>query len=395
MSLSFMWRAFYPMLLCLALAVPANADMVFVLNSGDASISVLDARERSELRRMPALREVHHAVLTPDGSTLVVGDSGGNELIFLDPSTGELRNRVRVSNPYHLEYSPDGKYLVVASLRRDQVDIYDAGTMALLGRLQQPDKPSHIAFSPDSRFVYVTLQGTGEVVAIDLSTRAAAWTVAVGPEPAGIIWHRGRLIIGLMGSTDFVQLDPTTKAVSRAFSVGRGAHVVVPSPDGRSLYATARVESGLWEVDAETLEVKRRFDVPGGPDCISFDPDGRLWMTLRWLGRVGVLDPRTGTLEQIRVGRSPHGIFVMPRRDGMRADFAAIMPGAVSGSRPLPRPLQARQGEIPADRPVPPVMSAAPSLAPGPSVQPTRNSRRAGLDMPILTVTPVRVETFR
>jgi hypothetical protein len=118
-------------------------------------------------------------------------------------------------------------------------------------------------------------------------------------------------------------------------------------------------------------------------------------MTLRWLGRVGVLDPRTGTLEQIRVGRSPHGIFVMPRRDGMRADFAAIMPGAVSGSRPLPRPLQARQGEIPADRPVPPVMSAAPSLAPGPSVQPTRNSRRAGLDMPILTVTPVRVETFR
>jgi DNA-binding beta-propeller fold protein YncE len=395
MSVSFMWRACYPILLCLALSVPANADMVFVLNSGDASISVLDARERTELRRMPALREVHHAVLTPDGSTLVVGDSGGNELIFLDPGTGELRNRVRISNPYHLEYSPDGKYLVVASLRRDQVDIYDAGTMALLGRLQQPDKPSHVAFSPDSRFAYVTLQGTGEVVAVDLVTRMAAWTVAVGPEPAGIIWHRGRLIIGLMGSTNFVQLDPMTRQVTHAFSVGRGAHVVVASPDGRSLYATARVESGLWEVDADTLEVRRRFDVPGGPDCISFDPDGRLWMTLRWLGRVGVLDPRTGTLEQIRVGRSPHGIFVMPRRHGMRADFAAIMPGATSGSRPLPRPLQARQGETPADRPVPPVVSAAPSLAPGPSVHPARNSRRAGLDMPILTITPVRVETLR
>jgi len=395
MSVGFMWRAFYPLLICLVLAVPANADMVFVLNSGDASISVLDARERTELRRMPALREVHHAVLTPDGSTLVVGDSGGNELIFLDPRTGELRDRVRISNPYHLEYSPDGKYLVVASLRRDQVDIYDAGTMALLGRLQQPDKPSHIAFSPDSRFAYITLQGTGEVVAVDLATREAAWTVAVGPEPAGIIWHRGRLIIGLMGSTDFVQLEPTTREVTRAFSVGRGAHVVVASPDGRSLYATARVESGLWEVDADTLEVKRRFDVPGGPDCISFDPDGRLWMTLRWLGRVGVLDPRTGTLEQIRVGRSPHGIFVMPRRDGMRADFAAIMPGATSGSRPLPRPLQARQGETPADRPVPPVISAAPSLTPGPSVPPARNSRRASLDMPVLTITMVRVETFR
>ncbi len=387
-----MWRIFFVVFVCMGLAPMARADIVFVLNSGDASISVLDARERTEIRRMPALREVHHAVLTPDGHTLVVGDSGGNELVFLDPATGELRQRVRISNPYHLEYSPDGRHLVVASLRRDQIDIYDAGTLALLARLNQPDKPSHVAFSPDSRFVYVTLQGSGEVVAIDLATREAAWTVPVGPEPAGIIWHRGRLLVGLMGSSDFVQLNPATRAVSHAFSVGRGAHVVVPSPDGRSLYATARVESGVWEVDAVTLEVKRRFDVPGGPDCIAFDPDGRLWMTLRWLGRVGVLDPRTGALEQIRVGRSPHGIFVMPRREGVRADFAAIMPGATSGSRPLPRPLAPRPGENPADRPAPPVMASAPSLAPGPSVAP-RASRRA--DMPNLVITPVRVERGR
>ena len=384
-----MWR--YALLLPLLLAAPSRADIVFVLNSGDASISVLDARERAEIRRMPALREVHHAVLTPDGGTLVVGDSGGNELVFLDPATGEVRRRERISNPYHLEYSPDGKFLVVASLRRDQVDIYDAGTLALLARLNQPDKPSHVAFSPDSRFVYVTLQGSGEVVAVDLTTREPAWTVPVGPEPAGIIWHRGRLLIGLMGSSEFVQLNPTTREVTAGFSVGRGAHVVVPSPDGRSLYATARVESGVWEVDAETLEVRRRFDVPGGPDCIAFDPDGRLWMTLRWLGRVGVLDPRTGTLDQIRVGRSPHGIFVMPRREGVRADFAAISPGAMSGSRPLPRPLALRPGEHPANLPAPPMLAAAPALAPGPTVTP-RATRRAATDVPSLVITPVRVE---
>ncbi len=386
-----MWRLAAFFSFAIGVALPARADIVFVLNSGDASISVLDARERAEIRRMPALREVHHAVLTPDGATLVVGDSGANELIFLDPATGEVRRRERVSNPYHLEYSPDGKYLVVASLRRDQVDIYDAGTMALLARLNQPDKPSHVAFSPDSRFVYVTLQGSGEVVAIDLTTREPAWTVPVGPEPAGIIWHRGKLLVGLMGSSEFIQLNPLTREVTPGFSVGRGAHVVVPSPDGRSLYATARVESGVWEVDAETLEVRRRFDVPGGPDCITFDPDGRMWMTLRWLGRVGVLDPRTGTLDQIRVGRSPHGIFVMPRREGVRADFAAIMPGAVSGSRPLPRPLALRPGEASPDGPAPPVLAAAPNLAPGPTVTP-RASRRASGEVPSLVITPVRVE---
>jgi YVTN family beta-propeller protein len=168
-----MWRA--ALLLLLSTALPARADTVFVLNSGDASISVLDAVTRTETRRIPVLREVHHLVVTPDGRELVVGDSGGNELFFLDPQSGEIRRRERISNPYHLEYSPNGRYLVIASLRRDQIDIYDAATLTLLQRFRRPDKPSHVAFSPDSRFVYVTLQGTGQVAAVDMATRATIW----------------------------------------------------------------------------------------------------------------------------------------------------------------------------------------------------------------------------
>ncbi|MEI6159537.1 MAG: beta-propeller fold lactonase family protein [Roseococcus sp.] len=327
------------MLLLLSTALPARADTVFVLNSGDASISVVDAVTRTETRRIPLLREAHHLVVSPDGRDLVIGDSGGNELFFLDPQTGEIRRRERISNPYHLEYSPNGRYLVVASLRRDQIDIYDAETLALLQRFRQPDKPSHVAFSPDSRFAYVTLQGTGQVAAVDMSTRATIWIQDVGPEPAGIIWHRGRLLIGLMGRTDFVTLDPETREVRSAFQVGRGAHNVFPSPDGLTLYATSRVDSRIAQVDAATLEVRRVFDVPGGPDCIAFDADGRLYATLRWIGRVVVLDTNTGEQAQIRVGRSPHGIFVMPRRPGLGADFAFASAGSVSGSRPMPQPV--------------------------------------------------------
>lgn len=331
-----MWRLVVAVLL---LAWPARADLVFVLNSGDANIGVMDATTRQEIRRIPVLREAHHLVVSPDGRELVVGDSGGNELFFLDPASGELLRRLRISNPYHLEYSPDGRYFVVASLRRSQIDIYDAETKTLLQRFRQPDKPSHIAFSPDSRWVYVTLQGTGQVAAVDMTTRTTAWVVDVGPEPAGIIWHRGRLLIGLMGRDEFVSLDPATREVRTAFRVGRGAHNVFPSPDGRHLYATSRVESRIAEIDAETLAVTRVFEVPGGPDCIAFDSEGRIYATLRWIGRVLVLDPRTGEQAQMRVGRSPHGIFVMPRRPGLGADFAFAEPGARSGSRPLPAPV--------------------------------------------------------
>ena len=62
--------------------------------------------------------------------------------------------------------------------------------------------------------------------------------------------------------------------------------------------------------DPVTLKIIQQWNVPGGPDCITYDAEGRLWVTLRWIGRVGVLDPETGVQEQFRVGRSPHGILI-------------------------------------------------------------------------------------
>ena len=180
-----------------------------------------------------------------------------------------------------------------------------------------------------------------------MATRTTAWIQDVGPEPAGIIWHRGKLLIGLMGRTDFVTLDPQTREVRSAFQVGRGAHNVFPAPDGLTLYATSRVDSRIAEVDAETLTVRRVFEVPGGPDCIAFDLEGRIYATLRWVGRVLMLDPRTGEQAQMRVGRSPHGIFVMPRAPGTAPNFAFASAGAVSGSRPVaaPAPVAAAPAE--------------------------------------------------
>jgi streptogramin lyase len=72
------------------------------------------------------------------------------------------------------------------------------------------------------------------------------------------------------------------------------------------------VQSRIAEIDPISLEVRRIHEVPGGPDCIAFAPDGAVWATLRWAGRIARLDPNKGEFSTIRVGRSPHGIFVQP-----------------------------------------------------------------------------------
>jgi DNA-binding beta-propeller fold protein YncE len=267
-----------------------------------------------------------------------------------------VKRRERISNPYHLEYSPDGRHLVVASLRRDQVDIYEAATLTLVHRLRPGDMPSHVAFAPDSRTVYVTLQGDRALVAIDLATRNEIWRAEVGPEPAGVIWHRGRLIVGVMGADHFVTVNPETREVGRAFTLGRGAHTIFPSPDGRALFATSRVDSRLAEVDPETLEVRRTWNIPGGPDCLTFDPEGRIWMTLRWTGRVAVLDPREAEWQVIRVGRSPHASSSSRGGRGLAATSRKAWPAPSPAAARCPRrcrPARARPAPAAVELPTP------------------------------------------
>ena len=355
-----MRRAGFALFLGLAGLLPglARADLIYVLNSADASISVIESSTREEVRRIPVLREPHHLILTPDRRELMVGDSAGNEMIFIDPSTAEVTRRERFSNPYHMELSPDGKALVVTSLRRDQVDIYDAETMTLLSRLRVPDKPSHLAYTPDSKMVFVTLQGARGLMAIDLAERKPVWITDVGPQPAGVTWHNGRLLVGIMGSDHVAVVNPADGKVERTIYAGRGAHTVFPSPDRKTLYVNSRVDSRITVLDAETLNPKATWPLPGGPDCIAIDPQGRLWVTLRWTARVAVIDPETGQGETFPVGRTPHGIFVHPRAEPLSPlPVAEALPPA-SAPAPAPGP-----GEAAAAVPV----RAEPASAPAPS----------------------------
>ena len=288
--------------------------LAIVLNSGDATLSVLDMTKETELRRVPVLREPHHVALSPDGSELLVGDAGANEMLFLDSRTGEIRRRMPVADPYQLAFSPDGKWLTVTGLARNQVDVYDAATMALAKRFPLSSMPSHVAYAPDSSMAYVTLQGTNRLAAIDLRRQAVAWTVEVGATPAGVIWLNNKVLVANMGSDHFAVVDPVDGRVERRIRTGRGAHQLFLSPDRKTLWVNNRVDGTTVALDAQTYAVIRSYRVPGGPDCIDFAPDGKLWITQRFIQKVGVLDPATGALQSIPVGRSPHGIFLTGAR---------------------------------------------------------------------------------
>jgi DNA-binding beta-propeller fold protein YncE len=296
--------------LLVMLAGRAQAHSVFVVNSNDATIDMIDLTTHQITKTISLLREPHHLVLSPDGKSLVVGDTAANALFLLDPRTGDIQRRVAVSDPYQLQYSPDGKMLTVAGLARNQIDIYDATSFRLLHRIPARSMPSHIAYTPDSRTVFVSLQGTNALIAIRTADGAVLWNAKVGRTPAGVFWNRGRLLIGIMGDAHIAVVDPATGRVERTIPTGRGAHTMFYNLDKSLIYATNRVDGTITILDPVTLAIKRTLTVKGGPDDLDFAPDGKIWAALRFSQSVGVIDPVSGAIERIAVGRSPHGIWM-------------------------------------------------------------------------------------
>jgi DNA-binding beta-propeller fold protein YncE len=288
-------------------AVPALA---MVMNSGEASISIIDMTSRQVINTLPTLREPSHWALSPDRTRLYIADASGNALFILDPATGTPLGSKRIGDPYQLGFTPNHKYLVVNALRLNHVDVYDAGTLALVHRFAPGAMPSHLDFSPDSAWSFNSMQGSDTLVSFNLTDMTTRWTVKVGRTPAGVLWLNGKLLVCLMGSDEVVEVDPLTGGIGRRVRTGAGAHNLFLTPDRTVLYVSNRVAGTLTALDPVSLAVRRQYSLPGGPDDLGIAPDGALWISLRFAEVVAILDPVTGAYQSIPVGRSPHGIFL-------------------------------------------------------------------------------------
>lgn len=302
--------------LCMVTATVAQANVVVVLNSRDATVSLLDQATYQEIGTIPVGKEPHHLMATPDNKSLIVASSVGNELLFLDPKTGQIQRRIAdIIDPYQIGFSPDQKWFVVNALRLDRVDIYtyDGRDLKLSKRVPLAKLPSHMAFSADSKIAFITQQGSDQISAIDLATQAVKWTMPVGKLPAGITMTAdGKyLLVGIMGSDYIEVIDWRAQKTVKKIKAGEGTHNFLSMGDKRHTFVSNRISNTINIIDQQTLTNVGTINVPGGPDCMELSDDGKtLWVTLRWIQKVAVIDVASKkVIKTIRVGRSPHGVY--------------------------------------------------------------------------------------
>lgn len=298
-------------------ALASTTPLAFALNSAAGSVSIIDMNSRRVIRTESTYREPSHWALTPDRQQLLICDASGNALFGFDPITAAPLGHRQIADPYQIGYTPDEKYFVVNALRLDFVDVYEARSFKLVKRFKVGLWPSHLDFSPDSRWSFHSMQNSNSLVSIDLTNMTERWSIHVGSTPAGVLWHRGKVLVCIEGNRGFVEVDPVDGRITRRVVTGDGAHNLFLDNKRNILYVSNRGpgKTGLTALNPETYEILRTYYIPGGPDDIGIDPEGNIWICLRFAEAIAVLNPQTGEHSKIPVGRSPHGIFLSTMLD--------------------------------------------------------------------------------
>ena len=297
---------------------------MFVLNSLDADVSMIDAQSWKVIKRIPTGKQPHHLYLAPDGHSLLVANALSNSITLIDPKTGDVQRTIpKIPDPYQLAFSPDMKWFVTAANRLNHIGIYRAsqGPQGLelteARQILARQTPSHIRIDSKSTVAYVSLQDSDQLTAVDLATQTQRWTISVGRMPADVFLSPDdkTAFIGLTGDNAVEVWDlsgPTPRQVKR-IPTGNGAHAFRAQGDGRHVFVSNRAGDSISRIDMSTLSVTNTFPAPGGPDCMDVLADGKtVLVTARWARKLRVIDSESGKqLKELNLGNSPHGVWTL------------------------------------------------------------------------------------
>lgn len=121
----------------------ASPRSVFVVNTQDASISLVDLETMQETRRIAVGNTPYGIAVTADGAAVAVGVEGEEKVKFLDTSDFSLRGEVPIGKMHndHIILSEDGSQILVANFYSDDVVAIDVAQMKEVARIEGCSAP--------------------------------------------------------------------------------------------------------------------------------------------------------------------------------------------------------------------------------------------------------------
>lgn len=303
------------------------ADLVYVANLGDDTVSVIDTYINSVVATVGVGDEPIGIAITPDGNFAYVTNQGDSinpsTVSVIDTTTNMVVATVPVDVfPQQIAITPDGLKAYVANQQSNSVTVIDTTTNMPMTTIMLGggNSPRGVAITPDGSYVYVTLVSP-TVLIIDTSTDMVvppSIGIAGGTLPVGIAITPNGLFayVANSGVTSVAVIDLTMNMqVPPVIPAGLNCAQVAITPDGSFVYVSATSGADVTVIDTNTNMIVATISLSGFGNGIAITPDGEYAYVASGPNGVERIDISTNSVigAPIPVGNSPKGVAIVAR----------------------------------------------------------------------------------
>jgi len=175
------------------MALNADGRHAYTANIGEGSVSQIDLTGKEPTKFLPVSIKTEGLGLNSTGTQTWLGSNETGKVYVVDLPGWKLIDSMQTGGmPYRIGFNPGGTVAVVTNPTSDEIRFFDPSTRQPLGVLSVKGDPSTqpegLTMSPDGKTAWVTLNGSNEVVEIDLASRAIRRRFPVGAGPDGIAY---------------------------------------------------------------------------------------------------------------------------------------------------------------------------------------------------------------
>jgi hypothetical protein len=223
----------------LALGLPARTAekeagespaQVFVVNTQDASVSLVDLKDMKQVKRYPVGPRPYGIAVTRDGKTVAVGVEDEECVKFFSLPDFKPKGKTPIGKMFndHIVLTQDGRHILVANFYSDDVVGIDVETMKEAFRIKDCSAPHVVKFGPQKKHAFVTCKKITGVAIIDPEERKLVKFHQLNVNPRSLTFSpdESKVFFGSFWVNGFFEADLKTGKVTRLFEL--------PPPEGKA-----------------------------------------------------------------------------------------------------------------------------------------------------------------
>jgi peptide/nickel transport system substrate-binding protein len=265
---------------------------VWVTNAGDGTVSRINVETNEVSLTLPA--GSGPTGIAVGDEVLWVADTIGNQLLRVDPASGESEKVPLAGQPSSVAFTADGVWVSVAPAGIARVDPTELSVT-----ITQTVGSGPTAVVPAFDSIWVANQFDSTVSRLEPSTGRVQVTIAVGEGPNALAAGAGSLWVSNGLDDSISEIDPTTDTERQTLQVGGATASLLTDGDGLwlavgasasehqggtltmssaaeapdSLDPAVAYDSNAWTILTTTNDGLLAYKKVGGPDGASLVPD--------------------------------------------------------------------------------------------------------------------------